>query len=63
MVSASEEELKKKLRAERFGNANVSAEDEEEKRKRRAERFGYNHTNLDTGRVITNSLANKRLKQ
>lgn len=65
MIPPSADEEKKKARAERFGAAS-GTNDDGEKKKSRLERFGMNsinHYNLETGRVITNSMANKRLRE
>jgi hypothetical protein len=61
---SGEQEAKLKARAERFAmEKNSNLDDEDEKRRKRAERFVINaDASGDTGRVITNSLANKRFK-
>ena len=67
MIPPSQDDEKKKARAERFGAmTGGTGASESELLKLRAERFGMNtinHYNLDSGRVITNSMANKRLKE
>ncbi len=66
MIPPSQDDEKKKARAERFGVQTIgNGASEDDKKKQRLERFGnnpINHYNLDSGRVIINSLANKRLK-
>ena len=66
MIPPSSDDDKKKARAERFGGLSGSTgSSEEDKKKSRLARFGMNdsaHYNLDSGRVITNSMANKRVK-
>jgi len=61
---SGEQEAKLKARAERFAlDKNSNLDDEEEKRRKRAERFVINaDASGGSGRVITNSLANKRFK-
>ena len=67
MIPPSADDDKKKARAERFGvQSGGTGTSEDDKKKSRLERFGMNsinHYNLDTGRVITNSMANKRVKE
>jgi hypothetical protein len=67
MIPPSSDDNKKKARMERFGVlSGGTGTSEEDKKKSRIERFGMNainHYNLDTNRVITNSMANKRLKE
>ena len=50
------------MRAERFGVAG-SGGNEVAKKNQRLERFGRNVVSVSTGRVITNSGPNKRLKE
>jgi hypothetical protein len=67
MIPPSSDDDKKKARAERFAGLSGAStgSSEEDKKNLRLARFGMNdsaHYNLDTGRVITNSMANKRVK-
>lgn len=61
-LSNAADEEKKKMRSERFGVAG-SGGNEVAKKNQRLERFGRNVVSVSTGRVITNSGPNKRLKE